>query len=101
MTDPAEIVPAEVWPPPPTLPPPAGPRWRIWLLRFPLWAVVLVDAGIGVGEFGITCLRRWATHHAIQWTDAGMFGVSMFVMFLTLHLWGRAVMLKREQEATE
>lgn len=103
MNDPPKAVPSaeNSWPPPPTLPPPQPVRPRLFLLRLPIWGVVLMDMGFGLAEAGITCLRRWATHHAIQWADAGIFGALIFVMFLIGHLWLRSVMLKREQDATE
>lgn len=87
-----------IWPPPPSLPPPVLPPVSVFLTRLPLWGVVVLDLGIGFIESGFTCLRRWATHHAMEPVDAGIFGVVTFVSFLALHLWLRAVLLKRERE---
>ena len=89
-----------IWPPPPSLPPPVLPPVQVFITRLPLWGVVVLDIALGLIESGFTCLRRWATHHAIEPVDAGIFGVVAFVGFLALHLWLRAVLLKRERERT-
>jgi hypothetical protein len=93
-----------VWPPSPSLPAPPLPKRKglVQTLTMPLplrW-LVIADAGVGIVEFGITCLRRWLEHDALQLVDAGVGAGLLFITLLALHTGLNSAFLKRERESS-
>ena len=93
---------SEIWPPPPTLPPPQPMPSQSLFVRGGILVPILVSIGWGLIEFGVEYLRQWMMHpaHVIHWDGVRFSGITLFALTLPANIWLRSKVLKqRHKEA--